>query len=296
MLSIGVTTMCANRWMRPARCWMLLVGWLLLGCSKNIDATVSAARGHVERLAQLVAQDVQEVRAGLPQGAPYLRPLFESQTPAGDDLKAARDALDRARNKVQDLRVAKSTFFCVADADGRVLRTDQELDRMAGKDLFASFPELKKALAGGYVETRGSMPEASGVQGREDGQWVAAFPVMASDKARGLYVTGWSWAGYAYRLETSIRDTEQSKLMERGAGKMPLLYVYVVVGDQAYGAPVSPEVNAQAIVKHKPLVKLGPGRTFATTLEITGRDFALAARLTPELGPNVAVSVLRSET
>jgi hypothetical protein len=197
---------------------------------------------------------------------------------------------------VQDLRVAKSTFFAVTDADGRVLRTDQEVDRMAGKALFSSFPELKKALAGGYVETHGSMPEASGVQGKEDGQWVAAFPVMVGDKARGLYVTGWSWAGYAYRLETSVRDSEQSKRIERGSGKMPLLYVYVVVGDKAYGAPVSPQVNADAIVKQKPLAKLGPGRTFATTLEITGRSFALAARLTPELGPNICVSVLRSET
>ncbi|MBN1608832.1 MAG: hypothetical protein JW940_19555 [Polyangiaceae bacterium] len=287
--------MCVDRWIRPTR-WVMLVGWMVLGCSKNMDATVSAARSHVERLAQVVAQDVQEVRAGLPQGAPYVRPLFESQTPAGDDLKAAREALDRARNKVQDLRVAKSTFFAVADADGRVLRTDQELDRMAGKDLFASFPELKKALSGGYLESRGSMAEASGVQGKEDGQWVAAFPVMVGDKARGLYVTGWSWAGYAYRLETSVRDSEQSRLMERGGRKMPLLYVYVVVGDKAYGAPVSPQVNADAIVKQKPLAHLGPGRTFATTLEITGRSFALAARLTPELGPNTAISVLRSET
>jgi hypothetical protein len=289
-------TMSANRWLRVGRCGLLLVGWLLLGCSKSRDATVGAARSHAERLARIVAQDVQEVRAGLPQGAPYLRPLFEGATPAGEDLKAAREAIDRARNKVQDLRVAKSTFFAVADAHGRVLRTDQELDRMAGKDLFASFPELRKALTGVYVETRGSMPEASGVQGKEDGQWVAAFPVMVGDQARGLYVTGWSWAGYAYRLETSLRDSEQSKLMERGSRKMPLLYVYVVVGDKAYGAPVSPQVNGDAIAREKPLAKLVPGRTFATTLEITGRDFALAARLTPELGPNTAVSVLRSET
>lgn len=279
-----------------ARCWVLLWVGTLVACTRNMDATVGAAKSQAERLAQVVIRDVQEVRIGLPQGALHLRPLFEGTTPPGDDLKAAREALDRARNRVQDLRVAKSTFFAVAAEDGRVVRTDQELDRMAGKDLFASFPELRKALAGGYVETRGSMPEASGVQGKEDGQWVAAFPVTVGERARGLYATGWSWAGYAYRLETSVRGTEQAKLLERGRGKMPLLYVYLVVDDKAYGAPVSPTVNADAIVRLKPLDKVGPGRTFAATLSITGRDFALAARLAPELGPSIAIAVLRSET
>ena len=32
---------------------------------------------------------------------------------------------------------------------------------MAGKNAFTSFPEAKQALAGKYVETRGSMPEAA---------------------------------------------------------------------------------------------------------------------------------------
>jgi hypothetical protein len=108
-----------------------------------------------------------------------------------------------------------------------------------------------------------------------------------------LYVTGWSWSGYAYRLENSLRSSVQSK--EQSA-KLPLLYVYLVVGNEAYGAPISPEVNARAIRDLAPLSKLGPDGAYKTHLEITDRDFGLGVQRAPELGKNVAVAVLRSET
>ncbi len=118
---------------------------------------------------------------------------------------------------------------------------------MAGKNLFAAFPEAKDALTRGYIETRGSMPEAAGVRGRPDAQWVAVSPVKADSRTVALYATGWSWSAYAYRLETALRSSELSELKQ--GDKMPLLYVYVLVDQAAYGAPVSPEVNAKAIAE-----------------------------------------------
>lgn len=266
---------------------------LALACSRDKEKSPARALEHAAALAKTVETDVGEVRAGLPEGAKLLVRLVSSDKPLQDDLQAVREALERARDKVQDLRVAKSTFFALAEPSGVVLRNDQAQDSMAGKNLFESFPALRGALEGKRVETIGQMPEAARVKG-PDGQWVTAAPVLVDGKARALYVTGWSWSAYAYRLENSLRSEVRSQVGEQG--KMPLLYVYMVVTDAAYGAPVSPEVNASAIVGQKPLEKLDAAGQWSTRIEITGRDFGLAVQRTPILGEGVAIAVLRTET
>jgi hypothetical protein len=267
---------------------------LASGCDGNKKLSVAKASEHVASLVQTTATDVGEVRAGLPEGAKHLGKLFAGETPPKDDLEAVRQGLENARNKVQDLRVCKSTFFALVDDKGTILRNDQQQDLMAGKDAFKSFPAIKKALEGSYVESRGSMPEAAGVKG-PDGQWVAAAPVSTDGKVRGIYLTGWSWSAYAYRLENSLRGTVKSALGDK-ADKLPLLYVYVVVEKAAFGAPVSPEVNAKAIADQDPLSKIQGDAVFSTAIEITGRDFGLAVQRAPALGDDVAIAVLRSET
>ena len=266
---------------------------LASGCESDAKASMQHAKEHVQFLAEAVKTDVEEVRKGLPEGAKHLEALYKGETSPKDDLPRVREALERARGKVQDLRVAKSTFFALVDDKGVVLRNDQQQDLMAGKNAFKSYPGIQPALTGKYVETRGEMPEAARVQG-PDGQWVAAAPIEVDATVKGLYVTGWSWSAYAYRLENAIRGKVKSDLAKDA--KEPLLYVYVVVADSVYGAPVSPEVNAKAIAEQKPFEKLQGDGVFATTLEITDRAFGLAVKGTPELGDKVAVAVLRSET
>ena len=138
------------------------------------------------------------------------------------------------------------------------------------------------------------MPEAAEVRGKPDAQWVAAAPVGSPPAVRALYVTGWSWSGYAYRLENALRS------MVRGTStdtqKVPLLYAYVVVGPDVYGAPISPDVNAKAIREQSLLGKLHGAEPMSVELEITERGFGLGAVLVPELGSDVAIVVLRSET
>ena len=271
---------------------------LSAGCKKASAVSAEKAKANVATLIHTTQSDVAEVRSGLPQGAKYLLPIFASSAASGkppsEDPHAARSALETARNKVQDLRVSKGTFFAVADANGIVIRNDQEQDAMAGRPLFSSFPELKIALSGKYVETRGSMAEAAGVRGRADGQWVAAQPVQDATSVKGLYVTGWSWSAYAYRLERNLSSTLHSELGE--GQKMPLAYVYVIVDKDVFGTPISPEVNAQAIAALSPLKSASASAPASFELEITGREFGLAVELAPDLGQNVAIAVLRSET
>ena len=63
-----------------------------------------------------------------------------------------------------------------------------------------------------------------------------------------------------------------------------------------YGAPVSPEVNASAIRKAVTLERVTNDQVWSTVIEITGREYALAVKRAPDLGDNVAIAVLRSET
>ncbi|RYZ01302.1 MAG: hypothetical protein EOO73_36055 [Myxococcales bacterium] len=265
----------------------------LAGCTKAGETSKLKARAGVELLAKAATQDVEEVRKGLPLGAKQLEPFFADDKAQGD-ATAAKEALDKARNRVQDLRTAKSTFFLVASKSGLILRSDLEHDALATKNLFESF-DLKAAANGKYVETRGSLPEAAGVRGRPDGQWAAATPVMKESEVAGVYATGWSWSAYAYRLENQLRSMVKAETSEEGS-KLPLVYVYVVVEKEVYGAPVSPDVNAKA-VKDSGLMGRAAGEAVVDAAqEIEGRDFGIALRRVPALGAEVAIAVVRSET
>jgi hypothetical protein len=270
-----------------------LIALLSLSCTKSSEVSRKKAREHVELLAKAAQVDVEEVRKGLPLGAKQLESFF-AQPKAGEDAAAAKDALERARSRVQDLRTAKSTFFLLADGTGSILRSDLEHDALAGKNLFSAFPELKAAMSK-YSETRGSMAEAAGVRGRPDAQWAAATPVMKGDAAAGIYATGWSWSAYAYRLENQLRSQVKSDAATNQT-KEPLVYVYVVVEKEAYGAPISPDVNAKA-VKDSGLMGRASGEAIVDAAqEIEGRDFGIALRRVPALGADVAIAVVRSET
>lgn len=268
-------------------------GFAASGCTNEAEKSAGFAKEHAKALAEIAKEDVRQVRTGLPVGAEELGKLL----PPGEiPPDVARVALGKARSKSQDLRIAKSTFFALLDPSGLVIRTDQQQDRLVGKNLFAAFPRL--AAAGSepaqVVETRGSMPEAAEVRGKPDGQWVVAMRVKSEGVMRAFYATGWSWSAYAYRLENAVRSAARGAATDQQ--KVPLLYAFVVVEGEVYGAPTSPEVNARAVRDQAVLDKLQAGTPFGRALEITGRGFGLGAMLAPELGAKVAVAVLRSET
>lgn len=267
---------------------------LLGGCENPAKKSASEARQHVAFLAAAADRDVDEVRKGLPEGAKYLEALFAEAEPGVPDPQTANKAMERARDSDPHLRVAKSTFFAVTNPKGQVLRAAPPPDDLTGKNLFDKFPGLKAAVNTGYAEERGSMSEVAGVRGKDDAQWVAAAVIQREEVPQGLYVAGWSWSAYAYRLETALRSHVLSETKE--GDKVPLLYVYVIVGDQVYGAPVAPTVNAKAIGELKPLESQQGNEPFTAELKIDGRAFGLAVLPIEKLGKDVGIAVLRSET
>src|SRR4051794_8890326 len=119
-----------------------LVGAGVAACKDTGKFSAVHAGEHVGFLVETAAKDVEEVRHGLPEGAQILAGRLKSEPALAKDLNAVRDALELARRKVQELRMAKSTFFALSDPAGTALRNDQEQDRMAGKSFFAAFPAL----------------------------------------------------------------------------------------------------------------------------------------------------------
>jgi hypothetical protein len=286
-----------KRMLRVAREGLLLMAIAVAGACQNSTLKVSlpAAVKHAAELANTSRSDVAEVRSGLTGGAHALEGLYKTSVAPRDDLERVEKALQRARDSVQDLRVAKSTFFALVDSDGAILRSDRTPDVMAGKNLWSAVPSAQPVMQGQYIETKGVLAEAAGVKGRPDGQWFALAPIKVENVVKGAYLTGWSWSAYAYRLETALRNELKTQAREHNS-KEPLSYVYVIVSDKAFGAPVSPEVNATAILNAASNVHLSGDQSWSKLIEITGRDFALAIHAAPELGPDVSVAVLRSET
>jgi hypothetical protein len=266
-----------------------------LGCEDVGKKSASKAKAHIEFLVKASKRDVEEVRKGLPVGAKLLAPVFDEVAPERPAAVDVREELLRVRSANDDLDSAKSTFFLVAAADGEILRNNLDTDEMAGKNLFEVYPEAKSARKKGYFEFTGSWEIARGVNGRPDAQWVAVSPILTADgKEAGLFAAGWSWSSYAYRLEMSLRSDILSSTEE--GHKVPLLYVYVLVGEKSYGTPIAPVTNGVELLKLRPHEKVKGEEIWTRPLTIERREFGVAIQRVVELGENVLIAVLRSET
>lgn len=268
---------------------------LLSGCPDVGKLSEQRASEVVKSLAPVVVGDAQQVRRGLPEGAAKLGATIDADP--GANLAGLQRAIAGARSGVKDLDLAKSTFFSFVDPTGIVLRSEADPDSAAQKSILVPFPELKKALdpASGVVEQFGEMAELNGVKNKPDVEWVLAHPVKdASGGLKGMFVTGWSFRRYAYYLEESAKRELHDAAQKRGEKSVPLIYVFLLRGKKAYGAPLTPDVNADALEKLDLHGKTSAG-PYRGQLTITERTFGVAAERTAELGADTAVAVLLSE-
>jgi len=280
------------------RLWLQVgVGLLLLcsvGCANEGEKSARLVVPNLKYVASAVERDLGEVRRGMPAGAKELTTLFERAAPERPAAADAREELVRLRSDNPDISSAKSTFFLIAASDGTILRNNLDSDEMAEKNLFQVYPATKNALTQDYVELGGSWDVARGVNNRPDAQWLSSARIMVKGTPVGLFVSGWSWSSYAYRLEMALRSEVLGET--KSGDKVPLLYVYVVVDGHAYGTPVSPVVNGEEILKLNPVAKAKGKDMWTGPIEITRRAFGLGLKHIPLFSSDVVVAVLRSET
>jgi hypothetical protein len=268
----------------------------LLGCKDKAKESAGQAKANVALLAALAEKDVAEIERGLPEGAKKMAAQLGKETDLRQNAQSVRSALLKMRQQVPDLGVAKSTFFAFTDDKGIAIRNDLEQDTMAGKDVVAAYPALRKALEGTeYVWTIGRFPGTPNPAG-PDKEWVAGVPVKREDGSlAGLLVTGWTYRRFAYHLQESLKRELQDELMRGGdKGKLPVMYVFLFDKETAYGARGTPSINEQALAGLDLVTKTATGPADGT-ITITERSFGWAAARAPKLGDEVGIIVLRSE-
>lgn len=268
---------------------------LMAGCEGKHKISEQKAVDELARLLPTVGEDVRQVREGLPKGATKLATHLE--TSPMSSLPALQRAIQWTRSAVPDLDVAKSTFFSLTDPFGIVLRSEADPDLLAQRSIIEAFPGMKRALdpESGNVEAFGEMDELRGVRKGNDTAWVVAHPVKdAAGALKGVFVTGWSFRRYAYRLEQQAKHDLLEAAQKSDEKNVPLVYVFVLRGAKAYGAPVTPDVNAEAVEQLEPLAKAAAG-SWRGQLEITGRRFGVAIARTPKLAEDTGVAVILSQ-
>ena len=276
---------------------LLLASSLLLlsaGCKDQAKESATRASADVAALGALGDKDVGEVERGLPEGAKRLSALLANGADPKADVSGVRKALLRVRRDVQDLDVAKSTFFALTDPAGLAIRNDLEEDVMAGQNLFGIFPALSKAKQG-YITTVGAFPNGSTKNGPDE-DWIAGAPVKAADGSTGaVFVTGWTWRFFARHLQESLKDQLTEAAKKTGdVGRVPVFYVAVFDKTGVYSAPLTPVVDEKALADQDLPGKTASGPAQGT-LSITDRAFGWAAMRTPRLAPDTGIAVLRSE-
>jgi hypothetical protein len=267
---------------------------LASGCKDAAKESAARAADDAATLGALVDKDLGEIDRGLPAGATRLASLLASGADPKQDVAAVRHALLRVRRDVQDLDVAKSTFFALADPTGVAIRNDLEEDVMAGQNLFAIFPALSRA-ASTYTTTTGVFPGPAPKTGADE-DWIAGAPVKRPDGSTGaVFVTGWTYRFFARHLQESLKDRLVEAAKASGeSGKMPVFYVAVFDKTGVFSAPLTPVVDEQALAAQGLVAKTAAGPAQGT-LALTDRAFGWAAVRTAKLAPDTGVVVLRSE-
>jgi hypothetical protein len=284
--------------MRPSWLASLIVPAALVAtlpaCEDTSKQQEQAAGYVLDKIASVANEDAAQVRRGLPEGAKKLGEVVDADP--GANLVGLQKAIRGARASVKDLDIAKSTFFTFVDTTGIALRSEADPDLLAQKSVLSSFPALKKGLepSAGLVEAWGEMPEMRGVRTGPDTQWVAAHPVKDKEgQVKGMFVTGWSFRRFALHLEEMAKRELFDRAAREKQKKVPIVYVFLVRDGKAYGAPITPDVNAQA-VEGLDLANKTQSGPYRGTVEITNRSFGVAAQRMPDLGEGTVLSVIAS--
>lgn len=267
-----------------------LTGTLVVGCTDKGKLAQDAASEAVDIALGLATRDTDQVRKGMPDGAKILEKRLPAD-PVGNRLEVEQ-AIKAARENVDILINAKSTFFSFAGVDGVVLRSEVQIDELAEKNILSVYPSLAKALEpnAGLVEAYGEMDAIRGVKKGNDSAWVVAHAVAGGEggKPRGLFLSGWSLRHYAGVLQSAMRThfDEKSKSAEKTSEAVHA-HIFILKGRGTYGDPEAPDENTTEVQNLDILPKLASAE-FRAVKEIEKRTWGIVAKKAPQFGDDAA--------
>lgn len=275
----------------------------IAGCKSKAQKQAEAAIVDVARIEKLVAdRHVESLARALPIAATALGAKLDK--PIGpEEAKTLGPAFDELRNKTDDLRSAKRSYFAISDPAGEIVWVDDPTWVVVGRKLAVAFPESaevaagKKPYAAGAGRYGGASPEAL--------TFFEAAPIAHGDARLGLLVAAWEVHEVAEDLQRQLQTdlamkTVKPKVRAKQKDKYQLaldtpdLWVAVFGKDHLWlqeGAPQPLEDGAKAIGLYAKTAA-GP---WHGTFEVMNKTWGGAAKRLPGLGPDIGVAVLRHD-
>ncbi|MBI2394954.1 MAG: hypothetical protein HYV09_35620 [Deltaproteobacteria bacterium] len=279
----------------------------LPGCKSKAQKQAEAAVADIARIERLVAdRHVDSLARALPIAATALGAKIDK--PIGpEEAKTIGPAFDELRNKSDDLRSAKRSYFAITDPAGEIVWVDDTTWVVVGRKLAVAFPASaevaagKKPYAAGSGRYGGASPEAL--------TFFEVAPIVhrleGGDTRVGLLVAAWEVHEVAEDLQRQLQTdlamkTVKPKVRAKQKDKYQLaldtpdLWVAVFGKDFIWlqeGAPQQLEDGAKAIGLHAKTAA-GP---WSGTFDVMNKSWGGAAKRLPALGPDIGLAVLRHD-
>jgi hypothetical protein len=278
--------------------WALGLVVAVSGCKTKAQKQAEISAGDLGKAVKLVGdRHVDALARALPAAAEQLSAKVVTDVRA--DASMLGPQFVTLRDKVDDLRSSKRSYFVLSDLGGEVVWIDDPAWKIVGRKL-AGFPAVKEALEGKkYATGSGQFGGAS----EEALTFVEASPITKDGKPVGALVAAWeaNEAAEDVQRQLAIQLAQQNapaKVRIKAKDKlqmamdMPELYVVLFKGKFVYSQEDTPQPLIQSLQAVDLLAKTANG-TWQGTFDVQNRGWGGAAQRLPALGSDVGLAVVR---
>ncbi len=272
------------------------------GCKSKPQKQAEAAVADVDNVEKVIAaRHVTSLARALPQAAISLSAKLSSDKPDfHNESKAMGASFTELRDKIDDLRSAKRSYFAIADASGEIVWVDDESWTVVGRRLAIGFPAVQEVIDGKPFATGGGK---YGGAAEDALTFVEVAPLVRAGVRVGLLVAAWEAHDAAEDLQRQLQTelamkTVKPKVRAKAKDKyqyaldQPDLWVAMFRGGNLYFAEDAPQPLVDGAKTINLLAKTANG-PWNGTFDVMNKGWGAAAKRLPSLGPDVGVAVLR---
>jgi hypothetical protein len=274
----------------------------LTACKSKAQQQAEAAVPDVARLEKVIAERHIDAHArALPIAAAALVQKLGDKNLVPTESATIASAFEEIRNKTDDLRSAKRSYYAVVDNNGEIVAVDDPNWLVMGRKAAVAFPALNDVLGG-----KSKYAQGSGRYGGADPEALTFFeaaPIVRGDKPIGAVVAAWEVHEAAEDLQRQLQTelamkTVKPKVRAKPKDKYQLVLdtpdLWVAIFDKQYvwlqdGAPQPLEDGAKTIG----LFGKTAGGAASGTFDVMNRGWGFAAKRFPSLGAEMGIAVLR---
>jgi hypothetical protein len=280
------------------RLWAFAVVVALAGCKTKAQKQAEISAVDLAKAVKLVGdRHVDALARALPAAADQLS--AKVVTDVRSDFAALGAQFVTLRDKTDDLRSSKRSYFVLSDLGGEIVWIDDPAWKIVGRKLIG-FPAVSEALAGKkYATGSGQYGGAS----EEALTFVEASAIMKDGKPVGALVAGWEANEGAEDVQRQLaiqlaQQNAPAKVRIKAKDKlqmatdMPELYVVLFKGKFVYRQEDTPEPLVKSLEEVDLLGKTANG-TWQGTFDVQNRGWGGAAQRLPALGSDVGIAVVR---